>query len=154
MADTVLIKKYSNRRLYDTEKSEYITISQVADKIRSSRVVKVVDAGTGEDVTSYILTQILLEESRKKNILLPSDLLHMVIRFGDNVLSDFFQIHLQTAMESYIARKASFDEQFRAMFQVGSDFTQMARKTFGEINPFTPLKPLMTMFGTPEPEDK
>lgn len=142
--NAVLIKKYSNRRLYDTDKSEYITVSQVAEMIRSSKVIKVIDAGTEEDVTSYILTQILLEESRKKNILLPASLLHMVIRFGDNVLNDFFGRHLQYSMEKYIERRSLLDDQFRAIFQVSTEFSQVIRKTFGELYPFNPFANMFT----------
>jgi polyhydroxyalkanoate synthesis repressor PhaR len=79
MNETLLLKKYSNRRLYDTEKSTYVTLDHVMHAIRQGRRVAVADAKSGEDVTAFILTQIILEESRKKNSLLPVPLLHLII---------------------------------------------------------------------------
>jgi len=64
----LLLKKYTNRRLYDTEKSIYVTLDYVTDTIRQGRHIQVTDAKTGEDVTPAILTQIVLEEARKKKI--------------------------------------------------------------------------------------
>ena len=69
--NTLLLKKYTNRRLYETEKSIYVTLDYVTDIIRHGRKIKVIDAKTGEDVTSAILTQIVFEEARKKKYLLP-----------------------------------------------------------------------------------
>ena len=66
MPNRVKLKKYANRRLYDMEKSKYVTLNQVADLIRQGRQVEVVDAKTKEDVTAFILTQIILEEAKKK----------------------------------------------------------------------------------------
>jgi len=95
MPEEILIKKYGNRRLYDTEKNTYIVLEQVADLIRDGRQVRVIDAKTKEDVTAFILTNILLEEARKKNFLLPIPLLHLVIKYGDTVLQEFFAKHLE-----------------------------------------------------------
>ncbi len=72
MDDKVRLKKYTNRRLYDTEKSQYVTLSQVAKIIKEGRSVEVIDVKTSEDVTSFILTQIVLEEAKRKKILLPA----------------------------------------------------------------------------------
>ena len=66
MAKKILIKKYPNRRLYDTEKSQYVSLSHVADMVRQGRHVEVMEAKTEEDVTAFVLTQILLEEAKKK----------------------------------------------------------------------------------------
>ena len=66
MVEILHFKKYANRRLYDTEKSAYVTLDDVMQGIRQGRRVEVVDAKTGEDVTAFTLTQIILEESRKK----------------------------------------------------------------------------------------
>ena len=66
MSETILIKKYPNRRLYNTEKSTYISLAQLAEIIKDGRLVKVIDVKTEEDVTAFILTQIVLEEAKKK----------------------------------------------------------------------------------------
>ncbi len=65
MAEVARLKKYANRRLYDTENSTYVTLSEVAEMIKSGRMVEVVDEKTKEDVTACILTQIIFEEAKK-----------------------------------------------------------------------------------------
>jgi len=136
MADTVRLKKYANRRLYDTERSTYITLNEVAELIRQGRQVEVYDAKTKEDVTAFILTQIVLEEARNKNALLPSPLLHLIIRYGDNLLGEFFDNYLQQTIQTYVAHKQALDTQFRQWLEMGMDLSQMAQKTMGNLNPF------------------
>jgi polyhydroxyalkanoate synthesis repressor PhaR len=113
MPQKVMIKKYANRRLYDTEKSRYITLNQVADMIREGTQVEVRDAKTNDDVTDFILTQIILEEAKKKNALLPTPVLHLIIQYGDNVLGEFFEKYFQPAIQNYIRAKGLFEEQFK-----------------------------------------
>ncbi len=121
MPHTVLLKKYANRRLYDTEKSTYVTLSQVSEMIRGGRQVKVVDDKTEEDVTAFILTQIILEEAKKNNSLLPVTLLHLVIQYGESVLSEFFEKYLELTIRNYLAYKAALDQQFRNWLEMGKD---------------------------------
>jgi polyhydroxyalkanoate synthesis repressor PhaR len=136
MAEKVMLKKYANRRLYDTEKSAYVTLSQVADMIKQGRQVEVIDAKTEEDVTGFILTQIVLEEARKKNALLPVPLLHLIIQYGENVLEEFFEKYLQVIIQNYLEYRSAFDEQFRKWLDLGMDLSGMAQKTMTGITPF------------------
>lgn len=129
MPRKVVIKKYPNRRLYDTESSAYVALDHVAGLIKSGSQVEVVDAKTGEDVTAFILTQIIVEEARNKHILLPVPLLHLAIRYGDNVLTEFFDKYLETALENYLSFKAALDEQFKAWLGMSKDFSGFAPKT-------------------------
>ena len=69
MAETRLIKRYANRKLYDTQRSRYVTLDQIAEMIRSGEDVKIVDNASKEDLTSITLTQIIFEEEKKKNFL-------------------------------------------------------------------------------------
>lgn len=131
-----LIKKYPNRRLYDTTNSSYVTLKQVGDMIRQGVIVEVKDVGTDEDVTSYILTQIVLDEAKQKNILLPAPLLHLIIQYGDNVLSEFFETYLQQVIKSYVSQKNVFDEQFKKMLDFGFDVSEMAQKNMEDIPQF------------------
>jgi polyhydroxyalkanoate synthesis repressor PhaR len=129
MADKLLLKKYPNRRLYDTEKSAYVTLSQVAAMIKQGREIEVRDVETKEDVTAFILTQIVLEEAKKKTTLLPLSLLYLIIRYGETVLSEFFDKYLEQTLNNYLAYKAAADEQFKNWLQLGmnlSDLTQQA----------------------------
>jgi polyhydroxyalkanoate synthesis repressor PhaR len=123
MPDEVLLKKYANRRLYDTEKSTYITLSQVSEIVREGRQVKVVDAKTDEDVTAFILTQIIVEEARRKDLLLPVSLLHLIIQYGRNALGEFFEKYLELTIRNYLAQKAALDQQFRNWLDMGRAFS-------------------------------
>jgi polyhydroxyalkanoate synthesis repressor PhaR len=100
----LIVKKYSNRRLYDTVGSRYITLEELAEKIRAGADVKVLDAKSNEDLTQGTLTQIILE-SRGAARLLPVPLLLQLIRMGDDALAEFFGRFLSTALEVYSGAK-------------------------------------------------
>jgi polyhydroxyalkanoate synthesis repressor PhaR len=136
MAEKVLLKKYANRRLYDTEKSSYVTLDQVAEMVRHGRQVEVVDAKTEEDVTGFILTQIVLEEARKKNVLLPVSLLHLFIQYGQNVLEEFFEKYLEQTINGYITYKSTVDEQFKKWLDLGMDISGTTQKMMTGMTPF------------------
>jgi len=136
MSDKVKLKKYANRRLYDMEKSAYVTLNQVADLIRQGRQVEVIDSKTKEDVTASILTQIVLEEAKNRNILLPVPVLHMIIQYGDNVLGEFFEKYLQQMIQTYLAHKHAVDGQFKQWLDLGLDFSNQAQKTMTGLAPF------------------
>jgi polyhydroxyalkanoate synthesis repressor PhaR len=135
MAELVL-KKYPNRRIYDSEKSTYITLNEVADYIRRGRQVKIEDAKTGEDVTAFILTQVILEEAKKKNALLPVPLLHLIIRYGDNVLGEFFDKYFYQTFQNFLVHKSAMDEQFQQWLEMGMNISKMAREGFPGMKPF------------------
>src|SRR5437016_11516826 len=84
----VLVKKYGNRRLYDTDQSKYITLEELAETVRQGKDVRVVDAKTGEDLTTATLAQIIIEW-RGAARLLPQALLVQLIRMGDDSLAEF-----------------------------------------------------------------
>jgi len=137
MADSkIKLKKYANRRLYDMAKSQYVTLAQVSEMIREGNQVEVIDAKTKEDVTAFILTQILLEESKHKNTLLPLPLLHLIIQYGDNLLGEFFEKHLQQTLNAYLQYKASVEDQFKKMLDMGMGSREMAQKAVSNLNPF------------------
>ena len=136
MAEKIMIKKYSNRRLYDTEKSRYVTLAHVAEIIKEGRQVEVIDAKTMEDVTAFILTQIILEMAKNKNVLLPVPLLHLIIQYGENVLQEFFEKYLQQTIENYLTYKRSVDKQFSKWLEMGADLSGVAQKTMTGLKPF------------------
>lgn len=74
------IKRYNNRKLYDTEASEYVSLGDIAELVRSGETVEVVDNATDEDLTAQTLTQVILEEGKDGRNLIPSDLLHQLLR--------------------------------------------------------------------------
>ncbi|MEL7368363.1 MAG: polyhydroxyalkanoate synthesis regulator DNA-binding domain-containing protein [Myxococcota bacterium] len=97
----VVVKKYSNRRLYDTSESRYITLDELAAKIRTGRDVRVIDAKSNADLTQATLAQIILE-SRRAARLLPVPLLTQLIRMGDDALAEFFSKYMSFALELYV----------------------------------------------------
>jgi polyhydroxyalkanoate synthesis repressor PhaR len=101
---TVLIKKYGNRRLYDTGDSRYVTLDELAAKIRSGADLRVVDAQTGEDLTQATLTQIVLETGNAAKFL-PVQLLTQMIRLSDDSLAEFFSRYVTGALDLYLQAK-------------------------------------------------
>ncbi len=137
--NSVILKKYASRRLYNPETSSYVTLNQVADLIRGGTDVQVIDAKTSEDVTAFILTQIILEEARNKNALLPVPLLHLIIRSGSKDLKEFFEKHLEQTINNYLEYKKAFDEQFNKWLNLGVNYSEIAQKTLSELSSFQAL---------------
>jgi polyhydroxyalkanoate synthesis repressor PhaR len=96
----VTIKKYGNRRLYDTEDSRYVTLEELAAKVRGGTDVRVVDAKSDADLTQATLTQIIIE-GRGAAKLLPVSLLTQLIRLSDDALAEFFGRYVSGALELY-----------------------------------------------------
>jgi polyhydroxyalkanoate synthesis repressor PhaR len=115
----LIFKKYANRRIYDTGSSRYVTLDALAEKIRLGQEVQVIDAKTKTDVTAFILTQIVLEQAKRNNALLPTPVLHMIIRYGDNLLMEFFESYLQQIAGTYIEYKKAIDDQFKRWLDMG-----------------------------------
>lgn len=100
----MLVKKYGNRRLYDTDASRYITLEELADAIRRGAEPRVVDAKTQEDLTQSTLAQIIVE-GRGAARLLPVPLLLQLVRLGDDALAEFFGRYMTFALEMYLQAK-------------------------------------------------
>jgi polyhydroxyalkanoate synthesis repressor PhaR len=149
--NTLLLKKYNNRRLYDTEKSIYVTLDYVTDVVKQGRKIMVMDAKTGEDVTSAILTQIVLEEARKKKYLLPTPLLYLIIQYGENVLTDFFDKYLEQTIKNYLMYRNMADDQFRKWLEYGENFSKMNPQAMSGLSSF---KSLFDLFVTPVQDNK
>lgn len=124
----MLVKKYGNRRLYDTEQSRYVRLDEIAERIRAGADVQVVDARSGTDLTAPTLAQIIFED-RNAARLLPVPLLLQLIRMGDEPLADFLGRYVSWALEMYLQTRSG----------LGSLY-----------NPFTTLRP----FPTPPPQER
>lgn len=101
-----LIKRYGSRKLYDTEESRYVSLEELAGWIRQGQQIRVVDNKTSDDVTAQTLTQIISEEGRRGTSLLPNELLHEIIRIGEEAVSSGVE-QLQTQMDRLV--QASID---------------------------------------------
>jgi len=97
----VVIKKYGNRRLYDSLNSKYVNLDDIAGFIREGREVQVVDAKTGQDLTRVTLTQIITEDAKEKPTGLPLELLRQLIVASDEVRQEFVMWYLKSAFDTY-----------------------------------------------------
>lgn len=109
----VLVKKYANRRLYDTVHSRYVNLRQIFDMIREGHTVEVVDASTGEDLSKVILTQIILEEEKGQRNLLPVDFLHRIIQEGESAYEKFMERGLAAGLAAYRAAQEQMESALR-----------------------------------------
>ena len=98
---TIIIKKYGNRRLYDSTASKYVNLDEIAAFVREGKDVKVVDAKTGQDLTRVTLTQIITEDAKDKPTGLPLELLRQLIVASDEVRQEFLMWYLKSAFDTY-----------------------------------------------------
>ena len=98
---TIVIKKYPNRRLYDTSASRYINLEDIGEMVRKGKDVQVVDAQTGADVTRVTLTQIIVDDAKQQPTGLPLELLRQLIISSDEVGREFIMWYLKSAFDAY-----------------------------------------------------
>ena len=98
---TIVIKKYPNRRLYDTSASRYINLEDIGEMVRKGKDVQVVDAQTGADVTRVTLTQIIVDDAKQQPTGLPLELLRQLIVSSDEVGREFIMWYLKSAFDAY-----------------------------------------------------
>jgi polyhydroxyalkanoate synthesis repressor PhaR len=111
-----LIKKYPNRRLYDTKTSSYITLADVKELVLKTEEFHVIDAKTGDDLTRSILLQIILEEEGGNMPMLTSDLLSQMIRFYGNAMQGMMGKYLETNITSFTDMQAKLQDQVRSLY--------------------------------------
>jgi len=125
MADQArLIKKYPNRRLYDTRTSSYITLADVKELVLGREEFQVVDAKTGEDLTRSILLQIILEEEAGGAPMFTSDLLAHMIRFYGNATQGMMGKYLENNIKAFTEMQAKLQEQAQAIYGENSPISQ------------------------------
>jgi polyhydroxyalkanoate synthesis repressor PhaR len=107
-----VIKRYSNRKLYDTQESRYVTLEELEELIRAGKEISVVDVSTGEDLTSVTLAQIILENERNHRATLPTGFLHQLIKHGET-WQDFIQKSLKSSLEGILTSQRETDRVLR-----------------------------------------
>lgn len=101
--NVTLIKKYGNRRLYDTRRSRYVTLDDLVEIVARGEEMRVVDAQTGEDLTKRVMTQIILHEEEQKRLnLLPLSFLKKLIQYRDESLREFFQKYMSLSLDMFM----------------------------------------------------
>jgi len=103
LPDQIIIKKYSNRRLYDTTHKKYVTLDEIANLIKDGSEIKVLDSQTDEDITKIVLMQVVLESEKNKEDILPTSFLHMLIKYGNRMARDFFENYFTIMFQPYLS---------------------------------------------------
>lgn len=132
MSEEVVLKRYANRRLYDTSASRHVTLAEAGEMIRQGKRIRVVAAKGGEDITALVLTQILLEEAKNRDLLLPPEVLHTIIRHG-TALDGFFRGHLKALMEMWLGMRDAADKGFRSVLGLEQDKSTSAAAGLGVL---------------------
>lgn len=123
----VIIKKYANRRLYNTETSSYITLEHLAAMTREGRDFKVVDAKTEEDITHNVLTQIIMEEEARGQTMLPVNFLRQLIALYGDSMQAMVPGYLEASMDSFRRNQEQFKSAVEGAF-ANSPFAEIAKR--------------------------
>jgi len=125
--DCIIIKKYANRRLYNTRSSSYITLDFLAKLTREGKDFKVVDAKTGDDITHNILTQIIMEEESSGQQMLPVGFLRELISMYGNSMQSMIPQYLEASMEAFRKNQEKFHSAMEGSIKNGP-LAQLARQ--------------------------
>jgi polyhydroxyalkanoate synthesis repressor PhaR len=120
----VVIKKYANRRLYNTQTSSYVTLDHLAQMVKEGTEFEVQDARTGEDITRSVLTQIIFEEEAKGQNLLPIKFLRQLIRFYGDSLQAFVPGYLDMSMDSFTKNQGAMRDRIAEALGGGNQMVE------------------------------
>ncbi|MEM8569426.1 MAG: polyhydroxyalkanoate synthesis repressor PhaR [Pseudomonadota bacterium] len=126
----IIIKKYANRRLYNTAKSSYVTLDHLAQMVRDGDDFVVNDAKSGQDITRSVLAQIIFEEEAKGQNMLPANFLRHLIRLYGDTLQGFVPGYLEASMETFSRNQEKMREQVQKAFEANpalANFETLAR---------------------------
>lgn len=156
--EPVVIKKYANRRLYNTETSTYVTLDDLAAMVKGERDFVVFDAKTGDDLTHSVLTQIIVDQESRMGTqtLLPIPFLRQLIRFYGASIEKFVPSYLQISLETLAKEQERFRKQFTGAFTPAGAFEayqEQARKNLAMFEQamamFSPFGPAKTPAAKP-----
>ena len=154
----IIIKKYANRRLYNTQTSSYVTLDHLCEMVKEGVEFEVRDARTGEDITRQVLAQIIFEEENKGEHLLPIQFLRQLIRFYGDSMQAFVPSYLEMSMESFAKNQEQMREKFADAMggKLGfKDFQEMTRQNIAmferAMKMFTPFGGAMGQKDVPNP---
>jgi polyhydroxyalkanoate synthesis repressor PhaR len=123
----VTIKKYANRRLYNTESSSYITLEHLAEMVRQKREFKVIDAKSGDDITHGVLTQIIMEEEARGTTMLPVNFLRQLIGLYGNSMQAAVPQYLEASLEAFQRNRSQMAEAMAGAL-AANPFAELARR--------------------------
>lgn len=162
--DPVVIKKYANRRLYNTDTSSYVTLDDLCEMVKRGEDFAVYDAKSGDEITRSVLAQIIFEQESKGENLLPIGFLRQLIGFYDDQLRGLVPSYLEVAMENFTSNqeqiRSNLEEAFGGMFpfqkmqELNQQNMAMFEQALSMFSPFNPGNPGATNgeTGAPTPE--
>ena len=147
--ELVVIKKYANRRLYNTETSSYVTLDDLAEMVRSERDFVVYDAKTGDDLTHSVLTQIIVEQESRSGgqTLLPIPFLRQLIRFYGDAMERMVPSYLQVSLEALAKEQTRFRQQFAQAFTPAGAFEAFQEQARKNVAMFEQAMAMFSPFG-------
>jgi polyhydroxyalkanoate synthesis repressor PhaR len=141
--EKIVIKKYANRRLYNTARSSYVTLDDLAKMVRAGQDFAVYDAKTGEDITRSVLTQIIFEEEAKGQSMLPTNFLRQLIALYGDVLQGAVPSYLEASMEAF----GQNQERIRQAFAGANPLVNIEAMTRGNMEWWEKAMRMFTPFG-------
>ena len=145
--DIVIIKKYANRRLYNTAKSAYVTLEHLAAMVREGVDFVVNDAKSGEDITRSVLAQIIFEEEAKGQNMLPTNFLRQLIRLYGDTLQTVVPNYLEASMERFAHNQEQMREQMQAAFGTNPAMANMEAMARSNMEMFQNAMRMFSPFG-------
>ncbi|MFO0837686.1 MAG: polyhydroxyalkanoate synthesis regulator DNA-binding domain-containing protein [Phycisphaerae bacterium] len=155
------IRKYPNRRFYDSTRSRHVTADELYELVRAGGVIQVSDSQTGDDITSLVLTQMILEHDAPKLLLFPAALLHQVVQANQHILGSFVERYFHQAFSAFLASQQQFERYLRSAgvpepammnpFHWAGAFAPNAGASPPNQTAFTPLGGAPAAERTPEP---
>ena len=159
--ERVVIKKYANRRLYNTASSSYVTLEHLSEMVKQGVDFVVYDAKTNDDITRTVLTQIIFEEESQGQSLLPIEFLRQLIGFYGNSMQAFLPSYLELSLSSFTQQQERMRTQFSGIGQSGGHFEEQIRqnlqlfdKAMKMFSPFAYAPPSRSDEAAPSPPPK
>ena len=132
-AGPIIIKKYANRRLYNTQTSSYVTLDHLCEMVKEGVEFEVRDARTGDDITRSVLAQIIFDEENKGQHLMPIQFLRQLIRFYGDSLQTFLPSYLELSMDSFSKNQEEIRNKFAEAMTGKFAFKDMGFKDFESL---------------------
>ena len=152
-AEPVVIKKYANRRLYNTDSSTYVTLDDLAEMVKAGRDFLVYDAKSGEDITRSVLAQIIFDQEGKGQNLLPIKFLRQLIRFYDDNMQKFVPSYLEFSLDSLAREHEKFTDAMKESWN-NTPFEAMQKQVRQNLAMFERAASMFSPFGEAERDKK
>jgi polyhydroxyalkanoate synthesis repressor PhaR len=133
------LRKYPNRRYYDTSRSRHVTLEEIYEMIRSGSDVHVTDSKSGDDITAKVLAQIILEQDPPKLGMFPVELLHQVIRANEPLVRDFVDKYFNQALSAFLESQRQFDRYLRQALGLRAPLPSQQDWARMMMGPFAPM---------------